>query len=105
MVQTAKLTELVEIQQLCVSGNSFGAPIEKWETFGKIYMSILNQRGNTNFNAPGNVYNDAISFYGRFINLSKKGFRVLYKENIYELVNVTPIQRNQAIILDCIGVQ
>lgn len=105
MVTTSRLSELVSIQKLAVSGNTFGAPVEVWSHFANVYMSINTQRGNTNFTAPGNVYNDSISFYGRYIPIAKKGFRLIYKGDVYEFTNVTVVQRNQAIILDCTSVE
>ncbi len=109
MIQSARLTELLIIQRLDVSGTSYGGVIENWCDYKTVYASIITQRGNTSFN-DGNHYQDTISFYLRWIPLQKKGYRIKYKGNCndftyYEINNLTTIQRNQALVIDCSSVE
>jgi head-tail adaptor len=105
MVLTARLTELLTIQQVTYTGETFADKGEKWIDVKQVYGSIVNQRGSTSFTAPGNVYSDGISFYMRWIEIDQKGTRIKYKDQYYEIVNCTTVQRNQALVIDCVAVQ
>lgn len=107
MIQTSKLTEMLKVKELCaVSATTYGEAIETYATIATIYASITTQRGNTTFNnLPGNVYSDSISFYMRYYPSCKKGIRIEYNCQDYEVINFTHVQRNQATIIECIGVK
>jgi SPP1 family predicted phage head-tail adaptor len=99
---TAKYTEQITIQKLISSATTTGAPIETWQDYRSLYCSILEQKGNTDFTGPGNIYNDNIRFYLRFIPVDlRKGFRIKYKEQFYSIINSTVTQLNKDIIIDC----
>jgi len=107
MIQTNKLTELIKAKELyTVSATTYGEAIETYKTIATLYASITTQRGNTSFNnLPGNVYSDSISFYMRYFPACKKGIRIEYNCQDYEISNFTHIQRNQATVIDCIAVK
>ncbi|SKC53509.1 head-tail adaptor protein [Ohtaekwangia koreensis] len=107
MIQTNKLTELLKVKELyTVSATTYGEPIESYKTVATIYATITNQRGNISFNSlPGNVYSDSISFYMRYFPACKKGTRIEYNCQDYEVINFTHVQRNQATIIECIGIK
>ena len=103
MIQSNKLTELITIEQLTVSGNSYGEQVQTWSTIYKGYFSLLNDSANTKFD-DGSNYVNSISFYGRFIpNLQKKGVRIIYNDLEYQIDEITNVQRNRAIIIRCIN--
>lgn len=104
MILAAKLSEKLSIQKLEVSGTTYGGIIETWCDYKTVYASITTQRGNTRF-ADGNQYFDGISFYLRFISLDRKGYRILYNGNTYQINNISPIQRNKALVIDCTSVE
>jgi head-tail adaptor len=105
MVQTNKLTELLTIKELTVSATTYGEAIETYKPVLYVYGSIINQKGNTTFTAPGAVYNDAITFYLRYLPiLQKKKYRIEYGGKDYEINNVTMVQRNAATVIDCSAV-
>jgi SPP1 family predicted phage head-tail adaptor len=100
MIQASKLTEKVELCRICYSGTSTGEQIPYYETIKTVFFSITNQRGNKVY-TDGEQYRDRISFYGRYTQLAKKGTVVKYNDEYYNIVNVSPVQRNAAIILEC----
>ncbi len=102
MVQTAKLTEKLLVQELTVSGSSFGENIEIWKTKYVIYGSITTQKGNLRQSTDKETYTDVISFYCRYINLDKKGVRIYYNGEAYKIINLTNVQRNQATVIDVV---
>jgi hypothetical protein len=68
-----------------------------------VFASILNQKGNVRFNS-GENYFDGISFFLRYYDVPKKGMVVEYNKGFYSIQNVTVIQRNSALIIDCVNV-
>jgi hypothetical protein len=100
MIQANKLTEKVELCRITYSGTSTGEQIPSYETIKTVFFSITNQRGNKIY-TDGDQYIDRISFYGRHTPLAKKGTIVKYNHEYYSILNVTTVQRNAAIILEC----
>lgn len=110
MIQTNRLTERFEIQKLIVSANTYGAPIDIWQSVRIVNGTILSQRGNQNFNGAyqGDVYSDNLSLYFRYLpNISKKDTRLFHikTQQVYEPINITHVSRNQATVIDCISVK
>lgn len=101
MLQTARFTEKLEILEIAYSANTLGSPLPYYKPFKIIYGSIQTQGGNTSF-TNGNVYNDNISFWVRYIpQIQKKGYVVRYNGEVYAIHNLTHIRRSMATVIDC----
>jgi hypothetical protein len=107
MIQTNRLTEKLFIYEIASSGSTIGAVVETLTLVNTIYASLLNQRGDTNYTKlPGAVYNDQISFYCRYLNLSnKKKYRVEYQSKMYYVLEINTVGRNEATIIRCSNTQ
>jgi head-tail adaptor len=107
-MQTNRLTEKLEIKRLVSSGTTTGLVVNVWVTVQTIYATLQNQRGNLGVNSTylGDVYEDTVSFYSRYINLEKKKTRIYWNCKEYEVTNITHVgpRRTEATIIDCIGV-
>jgi len=103
-IQTNRLSELIIIKELTISATTYGETINVYKPVKYIYASILNQKGDTRFKM-GNVYEDTISFFCRYQKIQKKGIRIEYNCQDYDVINITTVQRNQNTIIDCIAVQ
>lgn len=105
MIITAKLTERIEILLTEYTTDSIGSPVESTRTIAKVAASITTQRGNNRFSTDvsGFNYEDNISFYLRYRQLDKpkKQYRIKYKEQVYRIINITTVQRNKALVIDC----
>jgi head-tail adaptor len=99
-IQTARLTEELTILEIQTSASTIGAVVETLVPVRTIYGTILNERGNLSFSGPGNVYNNQISFYCRFIGiLNKKAYKIRYKEEDYSIEEITHVSRSAATII------
>lgn len=109
MVLAGKLTEKLIIKTLSVSGTSYGEVISDYTPWKTVYASITTQRGNKSFDSAiqGDVYRDTISFYMRYYKLGvdKKQYRIQYNGQDYDIKNITVVQRNKAIVIDCVAVK
>lgn len=103
MVLASRLTEKLILTEVAISASTIGEPIETYTDYKTIYASIITQNGTGAFNTglPGNTYTDNINFYCRYFTLpeSVKKYRVKYKDELYRIRNLTPVQR-KAIIMD-----
>src|SRR5579859_5319121 len=100
--QTARLTERLELQELVVSGSSYGEAIETWQTTRIVYATQQAQKGKLYSNNYDQFAMDYISFYCRYTPFLRKGTRDLYKGEPYKIHNVNTVTRNQATIIDLI---
>ena len=103
MAQTARLTERLELQELIVSGNTYGEPVETWQTIRVIMATQQLQKGKLFANTYDQYSMDYISFYCRYTPFLRKGTRVLYKGEAYKIFNVNTVTRNQATIIELIN--
>ena len=109
MIQTNRLTEKLTIKELITSATTEGIPVKIWVTRKTIYATLLNQRGNFNFDSTylGDTYEDTASFYCRYIDLPKKNTLVTWNCKEYSIMNIshTGPRRKSETIIDCKGVQ
>jgi SPP1 family predicted phage head-tail adaptor len=101
--QTARLTERLELQELVVTGNSYGEAVETWVTTRVIMASQTTQKGKLSSNSFEQSAMDYISFFCRYTPFLKKGTRVLYKGEAYRVYNVNTVTRNQSTIIELIS--
>lgn len=105
MVIGGKLTEKLIIKTLSVSATTYGEVISTYTPWKTVYASITTQRGNKGFDSSvqGNIYTDSISFYLRYYKLGddKKQYRIEYNGQDYDIDNITVVQRNKALVIDC----
>jgi head-tail adaptor len=100
-MQTCRLTERIQLLKYTTSATTFGGVVEFWKPSRTMFMSLTNQRGDRSFNDQSHLYQDSISFYGRYAgDHDKKSTRIKYKCDEYVIDNITHI-RKEATIIDC----
>jgi SPP1 family predicted phage head-tail adaptor len=106
MIQTNRLTELIKIKVLSTSGSSYGEVIETYKPVLDVWATVLTEKGQMSFNAPGNVYNNTISFYMRYLPIvERKKYRVEHDGQDYEIEEITHVSRRAATIIRVRGVK
>lgn len=101
-ISTRRLTEKLTILEIAMSASTIGQPVETLTPVLTVYGSILNEKGSMTFNAPGNVYNNALSFYLRYLSIiDKKKYKIQYRDETYRIDEITHVQRNKATIIRC----
>lgn len=112
MIQTSKLTELIDISTLSTTINGEGVIVENYIPFKQIYGSILsdsgsdnNQNASTTFNNQ-TVYNDRVRFYIRYLpitlnNKLKKQFKITWNSNEYYITSLKHVANRSASIIEC----
>ena len=110
MVSIAKLTEklIIQIDSNSTGSTSYGEYIPNWKNYKTIFASITTQRGASKFDIDigSQNYQDVISFYCMYQRdvKDKKVFRVIYNNLTYSIQNLTVVQPNQALVLDCVAI-
>lgn len=108
-MNTARLTERIEIQKLSTTTVDSGIVQQSYETINIVYASILNdaanesnQNVNTSYNR-GTTINDSVRFYLRYLPLTydlklKKQFKITWNDNEYFVTSIKHVGRTATII-------